>query len=293
MDKIIILGHENPDVDSIVSGYLLEKILKKKGYSAEFIVPDKSLDKDTLEICRKYDLEPTKYQKDINLKDSNINYILVDHNERNVKGNIIGIIDHHPTSKKINVENYYNQNVVSTAYFIAKNSEELLDLYDIKLAVLASFIDTVSFNSNKGTKEDKEWIIKICDKYGFNYSEFEKEGLRLTELLGIEKDSLNGLKKHVFNGIKVESSYIQIDSIKKYQDYINEIIKYLKKYRNKQSIDAFVFIVHNMTELKTMYNLITKDSIEKRYYDSYVSRGSAIIPEVEQDLKRKEDNYDA
>ena len=168
MDKIVILGHENPDVDSIVSGYLLEKILKKKGYNAEFIVPDKSLDKDTLEICRKYDLEPTIYQKDISLEDKNINYILVDHNERNTKGNIISIIDHHPTSKEINIENYYNENVVSTAYFIAKNSEDLLDSYDIKLAVLASFIDTVSFNSNKGTEEDKEWIIKTCNIYGFN-----------------------------------------------------------------------------------------------------------------------------
>ena len=206
MNKIVILGHENPDVDSIVSGYLLEKILKKKGYNAEFIIPDKSLDKDTLQICRKYNFEPSTYQKKINLNDSNINYILVDHNERNVKGNIIGIIDHHPTSEKINIENYYNENVVSTAYYIAKNNEKLLDSYDIKLAVLASFIDTVSFNSNKGTEEDKEWIIKICDKYGFNYLEFEKEGLRLTELQGIEKDSLNGLKRHNFDGIKVESS---------------------------------------------------------------------------------------
>lgn len=293
MNKIVILGHENPDVDSIVSGYLLEKILKKKGYNAEFIVPDKSLDKDTLEICRKYDLEPTIYQKDISLEDKNINYILVDHNERSVKGNIISIIDHHPTSKEISIENYYNENVVSTAYFIAKYSEELLDSYDIKLAVLASFIDTVSFNSNKGTKEDKEWIIKTCNKYGFNYSLFEKEGLRLTELLGIEKDGLNGLKKYDFDCIKVESSYIQIDSIKKHQEYIDKIIKYLKEYINKQNIDAFVFIVHNMTELKTMYNLITKDNIQKRYYDSYVSRGNAIMPEVEQVLKRKEDNYDA
>ena len=28
MEKMVILGHKNPDVDSIVSGYLLEKLLK-------------------------------------------------------------------------------------------------------------------------------------------------------------------------------------------------------------------------------------------------------------------------
>ena len=29
MNNYIILGHENPDYDSIASGYLLEKLMKK------------------------------------------------------------------------------------------------------------------------------------------------------------------------------------------------------------------------------------------------------------------------
>lgn len=40
-DKYIILGHENPDVDSIVSGYLLEKYMIKLGFDAQFVIPDK------------------------------------------------------------------------------------------------------------------------------------------------------------------------------------------------------------------------------------------------------------
>ena len=64
MDKIIILGHENPDVDSIVSGYLLEKILSKKGYDAKFVIPDKFISNDTMNICIKYGLEPSKFMMD-------------------------------------------------------------------------------------------------------------------------------------------------------------------------------------------------------------------------------------
>ena len=39
-EKIIILGHENPDIDSIFSGYLLQILLTKKGYfeDVSFIV---------------------------------------------------------------------------------------------------------------------------------------------------------------------------------------------------------------------------------------------------------------
>lgn len=288
MNDIIILGHINPDVDSIISGYLLEKILLKKGIKAKFIIPDKRIDKDTLLICNKYGLNPNKFMLDIDMNDNNSNYILVDHNKRDLKGNILAIIDHHPNNDTVEVKDYYNENVVSTAYFLARNNEELLDNYDIKLAILASFIDTVSFNSNKGTIEDKKWIKDKCVQYGFNYTEFEQEGLRLTEITDVKENSLNGLKKYDFNGIKVESSYIQIEEINNHKDYIDEIINYLNKYIVINNLDYFVFIVHNMNKLKSMYYLISKDNIEIRYFDNYVARGNTIIPEVEKRLIKKE-----
>ena len=65
MDKIIILGHENPDVDSIVSGYLLEKILNKKGYNCKFIIPDKIISNDTYELCIKYRIDPSKFMEEL------------------------------------------------------------------------------------------------------------------------------------------------------------------------------------------------------------------------------------
>ena len=49
MDNYIILGHENPDVDSIVSGYLLEKIMIKLGYNASFLIPDRAIEKETID----------------------------------------------------------------------------------------------------------------------------------------------------------------------------------------------------------------------------------------------------
>ena len=49
LKKYIILGHENPDVGSIVSGYLLEKLLLSKSFNVEFIIPDK---KNRKRCCR-------------------------------------------------------------------------------------------------------------------------------------------------------------------------------------------------------------------------------------------------
>ena len=97
MKKIIILGHENPDVDSIVSGYILEKILLKKGYDIEFIIPDKAIEEETLSICLRNNINPKQFMKKIDFNDKTNKYILVDHNERNLSGEIVCIIDHHPT----------------------------------------------------------------------------------------------------------------------------------------------------------------------------------------------------
>lgn len=285
MNKIIILGHENPDVDSIVSGYLLEKILLEQGYNVEFIIPDEVIAKDTLDVCIRYGLNPDKYRKNMDLKDINTKYILVDHNARELDGEIVCIIDHHPTSKEIKIDNYYNKEISSTACYIAYKNENLLNEFDLKLVVLATLIDTASFHSTKSRVQDEEWVINICNKYGFNYNKLYEEGLCLTSLKDINTVSFNGLKKHDINGLKVESSYIQIEDPEKDNLKIKQIIDILKEYLNEYKLDVFIFIVHDMKKFKTMYYLITKDNIETRYHDVYSSRGNTIIPEVEKILK--------
>lgn len=284
MEKIIILGHENPDVDSIISGYLLEKIMIKKGYNSEFIIPDKKIDKDTMDICRRNGLDPEMFMKEINLEDKNIKYILVDHNERELEGEIICIIDHHPTDKEPQTDNYYNKKISSTDCYICQGNEDLLEIEDLKLAIIATLVDTASFHSTKTREEDKEWSLNICHKYGLNYRELYKEGLCLTPLEDITEASLNGVKKYNFDGKRVEASYIQIEDPSIEETKIHQIINVLKERITKENIDIFVFIVHDMTSFKTMYYLITKNKIENRYYEMYTSRGSTIMPEVKKTL---------
>jgi len=284
MEKIIILGHENPDIDSIVSGYLLEKIMTKKGYDSEFIIPDKRIDKDTIDICKRNGLEPEKFMKEINFEDKDIKYILVDHNERELCGKIICIIDHHPRDEESQIDNYYNKKISSTACYICQGNEDILEIEDLRLAILATLVDTASFHSTKGREKDKKWSLNICYKYGLDYSELYKEGLCLTSLEDITEASLNGIKKYNFDGKIVESSYIQIEDPSIELGKIYQIISILKEHIMKDGIDAFVFIVHDMTKFKTMYYLITRNKIKSRYYEMYTSRGNTIMPEVKKTL---------
>ena len=61
--KIVILGHENPDVDSLLSGYLLEKYMNDRNDNIfEYVIPDKVLDEESIEILNKIGVDVSKYR---------------------------------------------------------------------------------------------------------------------------------------------------------------------------------------------------------------------------------------
>lgn len=289
--KYIILGHENPDVDSIVSGYLVEKVLKKIGYDAEYVIPDTKVSSDVIDIVSEYNFMPQIFQKTIDLNDDNACYILVDHNTRNFEGKVIAIIDHHPADENFENVNYYrNEAASSTACMIAKDNEKYLDVSDIELAVLATLVDTASFHSTKTRESDKEWVNEVCKKYNLDYDKLYKSGLCLTTLEDIDSASLNGLKKYEFNGKIVQSSYIQIEKSLENLVKIEMILELLKKYVKVQNLDLFVFIVHDMIAFKTTVYKISESNIYVDSYDKYTSRGCQIMPKVEQELVKRLEN---
>lgn len=282
-NKIIILGHDNIDVDSIISGYLLDKLLKKLGYNSEFIILDKVISDDSLNICLKYGLNPNDFIKDIDINED-YKYILVDHNDRKIN-NIIAIIDHHKVIDDINCDNYFIDEYSSTTCMICKDLEEYFSKYDLNLCFLGSFVDTVSFNSLKGRKEDLNWIKNWCKKLDINYNNLYKDGLCITDISDINKIYLNGHKIHKYKDYKIESSYIQIENSQLKKNIINNIIEVLKKYYIDNNIDYFVFIVHDMTIFKSKVYLINKGNINIINYDYYAPRGNVIIPDIIKRIK--------
>ena len=284
MSKYIILGHENPDNDSIVSGYLLEKLMKRLGYDVEFIIPDETISEENIMLANYCGLDPTSYQKEIP-NDPSAKYILVDHHERIVPGEIVAIIDHHPTNKEISCKYYQNERACSTSCLIAKDRERFFSLDDLKMTCLSAMVDTAAFHSNKTVVRDYLWVRSLCAKYGFNYEELMTTSMCPTDISDIEKASINGLKKHDLAGHKVASSFLHLPSPTANQEEINQMIEYLKTYIKDEGYDLFAFIVHDITNFKSTLYKIREDSIDTVQYDEYTSRGTRIIPELTEELK--------
>ena len=284
MSKYIILGHENPDNDSIVSGYLLEKLMKRLGYDVEFIIPDEAISEENIMLANYCRLDPTSYQKEIP-NDPSIKYILVDHHERIVPGEIVAIIDHHPTDKEISCKYYQNEKACSTSCLIAKDRERFFSLDDLKMTCLSAMVDTAAFHSNKTVVRDYLWVRSLCAKYGFNYEELMTTSMCPTDISDIEKASINGIKKHDLAGHKVASSFLHLPSPTANQEEINQMIEHLKTYIKDEGYDLFAFIIHDITNFKSTLYKIRDDSIDTVQYDEYTSRGTRIIPELTEELK--------
>ena len=284
MEKYIILGHENPDFDSIISGYLLEKLMCQRKLDAEFIIPDKTIAEENFLLCNYCNINPSSFQKTLP-KDPNIKYILVDHHERDVPGEIVAIIDHHPTDQEISCPYYQNERACSTSCLIAKDRERRLTLDDLKATCLSAMVDTAAFHSDKTTIRDYTWVKYLCKRFDFNYNELATLSMCPTDISNKEKACLNGLKTYEIYGHKVASSYLHITNPKEKDKEIQEMIAALQTHLIEDNYHLFAFIVHDITSFKTTLYKIQENTTETIEYDQYTSRGTKIIPDITNELK--------
>lgn len=283
--KLVILGHKNPDIDSIISGILLEYYLNNHTkYQAEFVIPDEKIEKDTKSICEKYNIDYQSHQRKLNQNDNQI--ILVDHNERNIEGaKIVAVYDHHPTTKQHFYPVYHNEIISSTAALIVQGREHFFPRELLKLAVLATFVDTASFNSTKAQEKDKIWAEKIIKLFHLNKEELYEVGLSLTDTSNLEEAAFSCLKKYNIKERKIEVSSIQISSKKTSDEELNKIKEIVLNYFIDNDLDVYILIIHDMDLMKSTAYKIFKDGIEIDKYDKYTSRGNVIIPKLEKELE--------
>lgn len=284
MTKYIILPHENPDVDSIVSGYIYQNYLQRRNIDAEFIIPDEKIDEDTLEICRRFNLEPTIYQKPLKITEDT-KFILVDHHNRDNIGEVALIIDHHPDNNEPETKNCINEPSSSTSCLIVQRNEPFYSIHEIELACMAAMVDTASFHSTKSKEWDIDWVKRMCEEKNLDYNKIYEAGLSLNSLENKEEVMLHGLKKYMLHGHKVESSTIHISNIKKHWKDINEITLLLNQYLLDQELDYFLFIIHDMENFETWVYQLEPTGYKRKKYAEYTARDTTIIPELEEQLQ--------
>lgn len=238
--EVYILGHNNPDADSIISSYVLTNILKSMNIRAHFCILDKNYDytfhdKKLLE-------DNFKYKPEI-VSEEGKYFILVDHNNLQglEKDKVLGAIDHH-------VIKYEIDNIIEIEY--ASTSLLIYDLFKDKynsneeekyLIALATLSDSDYLTSSRFTEKDRKLFDELCLKD--DVKELQRKYFITTDFsLGVDKNFEINKKEYLRNNKKI--TRIQITS---YDDILLD--EYISKAKELEYLLIWVNYEDNTTTI--------------------------------------------
>ena len=253
MNKIIIVGHKNPDTDSIVSAIAAQEFFTKvlgkesKAYRAGVI------NNETKFILEKVGIEIPEQITTVGENDS---VALVDHNEAGQTfdglnyGNIDYIFDHHKLSIVTEKPIFCRMEPIgSTSSLVAKmffeRGAEISEAC-AKLLLAGILSDTLNLTSPTTTQEDKELAEKLNNIAKLNIEEFvgemfdaksNLEGISLQDIITLDYKTFEMGKYNVGIGTW-ETTNPQSVNVKKQQ-----ILQALVEKKNTDKVDHMFFMV--------------------------------------------------
>jgi manganese-dependent inorganic pyrophosphatase len=303
MAEIIIIGHKNPDTDSIITAIayaiLKNKIDNKNNYIAARCG---EINNETKAVLKKASLNEPMLIENISGK----KVILIDHNEFTQacdgieKAEILEVIDHHKINFSYPLPIYfYAEPIGATSTIIAKIffEKNIIIEKNIALALLAAILsDTVVFKSSTTTNEDREIAKKLAEIA--EVKDIEAFGIEIkrekTSLLGksIEEIILGDFKEYKFAKGKVGIGQIEIVDFKEVEELKKEIINGMEKIKNSENFDLVLLMATNIllgdTQLlcvgkiekaEEAFNLKAKENCI--YLKNVMSRKKDIVPKIE------------
>ncbi|MDD2935128.1 MAG: manganese-dependent inorganic pyrophosphatase [Candidatus Pacebacteria bacterium] len=306
-----IIGHKNPDTDTICSALVYQDFLTQKGISAKAFALG-PLNKETKFVFEKFGVpEPEQ----ITELPKGTEIILLDHNEEgqsidNIKDlDIVEIIDHHKvkieTDKPISI---YIEPLGSSCSIIAKKYLGLGDLSDVKLSkinaslLIAGIIsDTLFFRSPTTTQTDKDLVEKLNEIAEIeDLEKFSLEMFNAKSDLGdmpIEEIIKLDYKIFEFAGNKYGIGVMETTNKDYGLNRKDEITEKLKEIKTKDGLKAVFFSIvdilneasYTLTSGNEEAELFTKifGAVEKEgslFVDKLVSTKKQIVPRFQENL---------
>lgn len=300
-NKIYIIGHNSPDLDSAAAAIAYTD-LKNKMESADNYAPALAgeINKETAFALKKFGLAKPEILSDIKEK----NIILVDHNEfqQAVSGieeaKIIEILDHHKVDFKygepiaVKILPWGASCTIIADEFFARNIELDKNLAGLMLAAI--LVDTVIAKSPTCAEKDKEIITKLAETAGIiNWQEFGMELFKIrssvSELSGAEIIK-SDFKDFNFKAGKFGIGQVETVDLNEFAVREDEIINELNKLREAESYHSVIlfitdiikegskFLVSTIDRIKVEEALGTKLKNGKVYINGMISRKKQVAP---------------
>lgn len=197
---MLIIGHKNPDTDSVVSALVLAQVREKIGHKNQTPARAGELNNETKFVLKQLKVKAPKLAKDVRGKE----IFLVDHNaaKESPAGReqaiLRGVLDHHYLSGLETVEPIYFRckPVGSTSTLVARlAAQNNVKLSKTQAGLLLAGIlsDTLAFASPTTTREDEKRAREMQKISGLKINVFAQQmfeaksslaGIKISEIVG-------------------------------------------------------------------------------------------------------------
>ena len=304
---IYIVGHKNPDTDSICAAIAYADLKRKMGATEE-ISPARSgdINDETRFILNRFNIEDPVLLTDATGK----KVILVDHSEpkqrpKNMdKGEIVEVLDHHninfvqATPILFHAEPAGSTSTIIARMYFEKGIELPKNIAGILLGAIIS--DTVIFKSPTTTQEDKDIVEKLRPIAGID--NLEKFGIDMFNAKSgwnektAEQIIKTDYKEYELGGKKIGIAQVETVDASELEQRKAEFLEVMKKTKEKSGLDTIMvlltdimkegclaFILSDSTDLigKTFSKEIKDSSM---YLPGVLSRKKQIVPPLEKAL---------
>lgn len=276
---LYVIGHKNPDFDTVVSSYLLAKILNSFGIVAEAVMLKDDYTYDKFSVAMIRDFVGYEFKK---LENLNGYFLLVDHNDplQSVgDAKVLASFDHHQNVGKIS--NVLYGDYASTSLFIydyfkdkySFSNEERVQIY------MATLDDTLFFRSSRYKAKDRQLLEGMNLNLDSEFL-FEKYFVSTDLSNGVKSAFLSQVKEHSYKDIKFNSSTIKtVAAFDKLRDeYVNLI--------NDESYFLGMWLVVDKGISYAYFK--SPKCVKIKEYNYIASRANDVLPDMIEFL-RKED----
>lgn len=305
MEKILVVGHKNPDTDSICSSLAMANLQTKLRGEEVISCRLGEINEETKYALNYFKVEAPKLIEKV---DEGQEVILVDHNEftQSVEGiekaKILAVVDHHRINNFQTSEPlfYYAQPVGCTAtvlFELYKSNDVEIEPQIAGLMLSAIISDTLLLKSPTTTDKDKkavEELAKIANvdisKYGL---EMLKAGTNLDKYTEEELINLDAktMEKEGIKYIIAQVNTVSIPDVLKRKEKIEQEIN---KVIEAKELSLFVFVITDIVNSNSTAIVLgdRTDAISKTYeikdnlaeMPGVVSRKKQVLPLVEKNI---------
>lgn len=312
MGKTIVIGHKNPDTDSIVASLVAAEFFKKqlkldaKAYRAG------DLNNESKFVLKKFNVTaPILFKKAL----ANDKFILVDHNEASQLADGVDflqverILDHH--KMKITTETpiaCHIEPVGSTSTLLAmmfQSSGKKVPNNLAKLLLAGILSDTLNLTGPTTTEQDKKIVKELNKTAKLNLAAFAREMFAAkSSLQGISVETIvNGdYKMYEMGRFKVGTAVWETTDPAGVAPFKKKIRDFLERKKKAENLDYLLFFVVDILKQNSL--LYVLDSAEKGLAEKVfkiglnvaenellltgiVSRKKQIIPPLAAELEKK------